>query len=105
MILPFLTTVCGCVFLLLSMLETRTTHLPIWKDGVLPTLAHALDTDGRDRLRLAVTNGEMKKLVGEEIVVKLEAVEDGFEQKAQNAALNTFELKKRKRGEGRSEEL
>lgn len=83
LIMPLCITMCGCLFLGLTIVETQHAQLPSWKAGVLPNLAHALDTDTRNQLRLAAANGVMEKVARKDIIVKLQKTNTGFELKAQ----------------------
>jgi hypothetical protein len=81
LILPIFTMACGLCFLLFSILETATIHLPAWKADVLPSLAHALDPNARHQLRLAIGNDDAKKASQAGVLGQLEKSKDGFELK------------------------
>lgn len=57
--LPIGALVAGCVFCVLSMLETRRLRLPAWRGSSLATLAYGLDPESRALLR---DGGEMTQL-------------------------------------------
>ncbi|UQC83650.1 uncharacterized protein CLUP02_09146 [Colletotrichum lupini] len=51
--LPIGALIGGCIFCMLSMLETRRLRLPAWRGSSLATLAHGLDAESRAFLREA----------------------------------------------------
>ncbi|ORY72145.1 uncharacterized protein BCR38DRAFT_28151 [Pseudomassariella vexata] len=78
---PLATVMAGCLFMLLSMLETRRLGLKPWKTDVIATLAHALDAETRAQLRFAERRGHGVR-TAERMVVGYEDSGCGLELKA-----------------------
>lgn len=81
MTLPLLVVVVGCLFVLLTMWETRRLRLRPWGSSVVATLAHSLDPGTREHLREAGRNGQTKE-VARAMLVNLADEGRGLELKA-----------------------
>ncbi|KAF7534406.1 hypothetical protein G7054_g6275 [Neopestalotiopsis clavispora] len=84
--LPCLTLLSGCVFALLSVLETkRLKHKP-WKDDIVFELSHALTLSAAERLRAAEREHRSAKEVAKQMTVRLVEV-DGIQQLGETAPM------------------
>lgn len=79
--LPLLVVTVGCLFILMSIWETRRLRLPAWRGNVISTLTHSLDAEARAYLRHAERNGHSKETV-KQTVVYLDNTGHGLELKA-----------------------
>lgn len=77
--LPVLVFVVGCVFTVLSIVETRKTRMPAWKENAMPVLTHGLDGRTRALMRGAGTKEEHR---AKRTMVRLVDEGDGLELKS-----------------------
>lgn len=84
LIIPALTFLGGCVFVLLAIWETRRLKLNPWKDDVIAMLTHSLDDSMTEKLREAERNGRAWK-VAKSIVVEFGDWGRGWELKAKES--------------------
>jgi hypothetical protein len=77
--LPVLVLLVGCVFVLLSIVETRRLRLPAWKENAMPILTYGLDGSTRASLRDVGVEGAHRAW---KTVVRLVDEKDGLELKS-----------------------
>ncbi|KAF6817706.1 hypothetical protein CMUS01_12037 [Colletotrichum musicola] len=70
--LPVGALVIGCIFCVLSIVETRRLRLPAWRGSSLATLAYGLDPESRGMLR---DGGQTTKLDGQARAVEVKFVD------------------------------
>lgn len=78
--LPLLVHLTGCLFVILSMIQTRKLQLQPWKTDVAATLVHSLDVESRAKLRSAHGIENVKEMASK-MIMKFEDGEDGLELK------------------------
>lgn len=76
-LLPAAVLVFGCIFTILSIIESYRLHVPPWKAGSLPILAHGLTPDVCERLRDADGMGQIND-EAHEIKVRLRNMGSGL---------------------------
>ncbi|KAF2098853.1 hypothetical protein NA57DRAFT_56491 [Rhizodiscina lignyota] len=57
--LPVIAVLGGCLYLFLTLMETRHLRLPVWKESAIATLAYGLPEDSQALLRDASAAGEI----------------------------------------------